>query len=220
MERRPIQRFRGAIVLAWLVASAALRQATTVIQEQLRAAHAQATLRWTGQAALNFDLWRSSADDTRRAERRTLPLTLALLLLAFGSVVAAVFTAASGALSVGLALGLVALAADHWPLSILAVNVASMIGLAVGIDYALLTVSRFREARAAGASPEEAAAQAARHAGGTVALSGLTVAIGRTTRCSSWRGWPRRGAPGSRRMRPWRRGSLAPDPSSPAPPPS
>ena len=155
----------------------ALRQATTELQEGLRAAHAAATLRWTGQAALNFDLWRSSADDTRRAERRTLPLTLAFLLFAFGSLGAALLTAASGALSVGLALGLVALAADHWPLSILAVNVASMIGLAVGIDYALLTVSRFREASAAGAPPEEAAAQAARP-GGTVALSGLTVAIG------------------------------------------
>ena len=156
----------------------ALRQATTALQQELRAAHAHTTLRWTGQAALNFDLWRSSADDTHRAERRTLPLTLALLLFAFGSVVAALLTAASGAFSVGLALGLIALAAARFPLSILAVNVASMIGLAVGIDYALLTVSRFREASAAGAPPEEAAAQAARHAGGTVALSGLTVAIG------------------------------------------
>ena len=85
---------------------------------------------------------------------------------------------ASGALAVGLALGVVAVAAGHLPLSILAVNVASMIGLALGIDYALLTVSRFREARGTGASPAEAAARAARHAGRTVALSGLTVAIG------------------------------------------
>ena len=112
--------------------------------------HPRATLRWTGQAALNYDLWRSSADATHRAERRTLPLTLALLLFAFGSVAAAVLTVASGALAVGLALGAVAFAAGHFSLSILAVNVASMIGLALGIDYALLTVSRFREARGTG----------------------------------------------------------------------
>jgi len=154
-----------------------LRGASTALQAELRARHPQATLRWTGEAALNYDLWRSSADETRRAERRTLPITFALLLFAFGSVVAALLTVASGAFAVGLALGLVALAATRWSLSILAVNVTSMIGLALGIDYALLTVSRFREARGAGAAPAEAATRAARHAGGTVALSGLTVAV-------------------------------------------
>jgi RND superfamily putative drug exporter len=155
-----------------------LRRATADLQADLRAAYPRATLRWTGQAALNYDLWRSSADATRRAERRTLPLTLALLLFAFGSVAAALLTVASGALAVGLALGAVAVAAERFSLSILAVNVASMIGLALGIDYALLTVSRFREARRAGAGAGEAAVGAARHAGRTVALSGLTVAIG------------------------------------------
>ena len=155
-----------------------LRQATAATGTDLRAAHPRAALLWTGQAALNYDLWRSSAEATHRAERRTLPLTLALLLFAFGSVAAALLTAASGALAVGLAMGLVAVAATRWPLSILAVNVASMIGLALGIDYALLTVTRFREARAAGAPPAEAAEVAARHAGATVALAGLTVAIG------------------------------------------
>lgn len=155
-----------------------LRLASTALQAELRARSPQATLRWTGEAALNHDLWRSSADATRRAERRTLPLTFALLLFAFGSVAAALLTVTSGAFAVALSLGLVALAARYWPLSILAVNVVSMIGLALGIDYALLTVSRFREARARGAAPAEASAAAARHAGGTVALSGLTVAVG------------------------------------------
>ena len=53
-----------------------------------------------------------------------------------------------------------------------------MLGLALGIDYALLSVSRFREARAAGQDPRAAAAAAARHAGATIALSGLPVAVG------------------------------------------
>jgi len=155
-----------------------LRAATARVEAELGAAHPRAALRWTGEAALNYDLWRAGAEETRRAERRTLPLTLALLLLAFGSVAAAFLTVAGGALAVGLSLGLLAVAASGWPLSILAVNVASMIGLALGIDYALLTVSRFREAREGGASAAEAADGAARQAGATVALSGLAVAIG------------------------------------------
>jgi RND superfamily putative drug exporter len=155
-----------------------LREASAALEAELRARHPQATLRWTGELALNYDLWRSSADATHRAERRTLPITLALLLFAFGSVVAALLTVTSGAFAVGFALGIVALAARLWPLSILAVNVTSMIGLALGIDYALLTVSRFREARRGGEAPAEAADSAARHAGGTVVLSGLTVAVG------------------------------------------
>ena len=145
-----------------------LRGASAALQAELRARHPQATLRWTGEAAINYDLWRSSADDTHRAERRTLPITFALLLFAFGSVAAALVTVASGALAVGLALGLVALAARLWPLSILAVNVVSMIGLALGIDYALLTVSRFREARGrrrAGGSRGRCGAARGRHGG-------------------------------------------------------
>ena len=85
-------------------------------------------------------------------------MTLALLLVAFGALVAALLPVLTGALAVGLALGIVSLLATAWPLSILAVNVISMLGLALGIDYALLTVSRFREARAAG----EAAADGGR----------------------------------------------------------
>jgi RND superfamily putative drug exporter len=155
-----------------------LRAESTALQAELRARYPRATLRWTGEAALNYDLWRSSADETHRAERRALPIALALLLFAFGSLVAALLTLASGALAVGLALGLLGVAARHWSLSILAINVVSMLGLALGIDYALLTVSRFREARRNGAEPGRAGTSAARHAGPTVALSGLTVAVG------------------------------------------
>jgi len=155
-----------------------LRAATVGIRTTLRETFPDVTLRWTGEAAINHDLWQTSTDEAHAAERRALPITLLLLLIVFGSVVAASLPVAAGALSVALTLGLVALAAELWPLSILVVNVVSMLGLALGIDYALLTVTRFREARGAGASPRSAARDAARHAGGTVALSGVAVAIG------------------------------------------
>ncbi len=155
-----------------------LRAATAALRGDLARERPEITLRWTGEAAINFDVWGASADEAQSAERRALPVTLALLLVGFGSLVAASLPAAAGALSVALTMGLVALASGVWPLSILVVNVASMLGLALGIDYALLTVTRFREARAGGASPAAAAGEAAGRAGRTVALSGAAVAIG------------------------------------------
>ena len=148
---------------------------------ELRAATAAfpgATLRWTGQAALNADLRRMSADDAARAERRVLPLTLLLLLFAFGSITAAALPVLAGALTIGLAYGAAALIAAHWPLSIALQNVVSMIGLGLGIDYALLSVSRFREARADGLDPVSAAEETVRGAAHTLMISGLAVAVG------------------------------------------
>ncbi|HEY6547493.1 MAG TPA: MMPL family transporter, partial [Vicinamibacteria bacterium] len=155
-----------------------LRRVAHALEERFRPVAPGLSVRFTGEGPINYDLWRSSADDARLAERRTLPLTLALLLLAFGAAAAAFVPVATGALAVGLSLGLVALVAEHTPISILAVNVTSMLGLALGIDYALLTVSRFREARAEGLGSLDAAEAAGRHAGATVALSGVPVAIG------------------------------------------
>ena len=79
-----------------------------------------------------------------------MPVTLVLLVLAFGALVAALLPVVSGTLAVALSFGIVSLLATVLSLSILAVNVTSMLGLALGIDYALLTVSRYREACAAG----------------------------------------------------------------------
>jgi RND superfamily putative drug exporter len=155
-----------------------LRAAARTLEARLRAGAPGLRLRFTGEGPINYDVWHSSTLDARGAERRALPLTLALLLVAFGAVVAALVPVVSGALAVLLALGLVALVAGRVPLSILAVNVTSMLGLALGIDYALLTVSRCREAREAGQDSLAAVAAAARHAGATVALSGVPVAIG------------------------------------------
>lgn len=136
------------------------------------------SLYWTGEAALNRDLRETSGREATAAELRALPVTLGLLLLAFGAVAAAAVPVAAGFLAIGLALGAASLLANVLSLSIVLENVTSMIGLGLGIDYGLLTVSRFREERWAGRSPDEAARVARRHAGHTVAVSGLTVAIG------------------------------------------
>jgi len=155
-----------------------LRAATARLEARLQKRAPGLTLRLTGEGPINYDIWRTSADDATHAERRTLPLTLVLLALAFGAAAAALLSVVAGALAVSLSLGLVSLVALRLPLAILVLNVVSMLGLALGIDYALLSVSRFREARAGGEEPAEAARTAERQAGATIALSGLPVAIG------------------------------------------
>lgn len=155
-----------------------LRTASAGAAARLRDRFPVIALRWTGDVPLNYDIRRASADDARGAERRALPITLTLLLAGFGTVAAGVLPVLTGALAIMLALGGAVLINAVWPLSILLQNVVSMLGLGLGIDYALLMVSRFREALAEGLDPEAAAVETARSAGHTVALSGLAVAIG------------------------------------------
>lgn len=155
-----------------------LRAASSSLQHALRARYPDLTLRWTGFTALNYDLRRTSAADVEAAEARALPLTLALLLWAFGAVGAALISVLAGVTAIGMALGVTVLLARFGHLSVLLMNVVTMIGLGLGVDYALLTVSRFREAVAAGRSRAEAATDAAHYGGHTIAISGLAVVIG------------------------------------------
>lgn len=155
-----------------------MRLASSRVGNELRSRYPRITLAWTGDAPFNYDGRETSAADARAGERRVLPLTIVLLLVVFGTVTAALLPAVAGALAIGLSLGAAALIAPHWPLSILLQNIVTMLGLGIGVDYGLLTVSRFRESMAAGRNPEEAAEDAVRHAGHTVMISGLAVAIG------------------------------------------
>jgi RND superfamily putative drug exporter len=155
-----------------------LRAGTAAAAADLAARFPGAQVLWTGEDALNHDLRRASASEVSRAERRALPLTFALLLLAFGAVAAAAVPLAVSGLAIALALGATALAARAWPLTIALQNVVSMLGLALGVDYTLLLVSRFREARRAGRSADGAAVDAAANAGHTVLVSAATVAVG------------------------------------------
>jgi putative drug exporter of the RND superfamily len=155
-----------------------MRLRSSRVGDELRARYPGITLAWTGDAPFNYDGRETSAADARAGERRVLPLTIVLLLIVFGTVTAALVPAIAGALAIGLSLGSAALIAPHFPLSILLQNIVTMLGLGIGVDYALLTVSRFREALADGADAEAAAEDAVRHAGRTVMISGLAVAIG------------------------------------------
>jgi len=155
-----------------------LRAKADWMEGQLRSRYPKIDLQITGETPLTFDLRKVSADDVRHAEERAMPITLFLLVLAFGSLVAAVLPLGIGILSISMALGVVALLSHYLHLSILVQNLATMLGLGLGIDYALLMVSRFREALAEGYEPGPAADIAARQAGRTLLISATTVAIG------------------------------------------
>ena len=148
------------------------------LQNELRGRYPAVKLELTGETPLNFDIRKASADDVKRAESLVIPGTLALLLLAFGSLVAALIPVAIGQFAIASALAIAGFLALRFHLSILVQNLATMLGLGLGIDYALLMVSRFREAIATEQNGLKASAVAARQAGRTLLISAATVAIG------------------------------------------
>ncbi|MDB5051887.1 MAG: family transporter [Fibrobacteres bacterium] len=152
---------------------------------------ADTTFEWavTGRPALSYDFNLFNARETAKAERRMIPLTLLILLVTFGSLVAAGLPLLLGILSTVLSMASVSIMARYWPISNLVQTAASMIGLAVGIDYSLLLIHRYREIMAVkraqtGAAVlnrlmrNEALVESVAIAGKTIFYSGATVMIG------------------------------------------
>lgn len=115
------------------------------------------------------------AEDFQRAEFTSLPVTLLILVLAFGSVVAATIPLLLGITAVGASLGLTALLSHQLHVDSSISSVILLIGLAVGVDYSLFYLRREREERARGRESSEALAVAAATSGRAVLVSGLTV---------------------------------------------
>jgi len=113
-----------------------------------------------------------------RSEEYSLPVALLLLLLVFGGVVAGLLPVITGLSTVSVAIGLLGLVARGHDVSVFALNVTTILGLGLGIDYSLLIVNRFREELRAGAERREAVATTMATAGMATLLSGATVAIG------------------------------------------
>ena len=155
-----------------------MHQQAHMLEDQLRGQYPGVKLQLTGELPLNFDIRKASADDVRRGETLVIPATLILLLIAFGSVVAAIIPLAVGEIAIATTLAITGLLGERLHLSILVQNLATMLGLGLGIDYALLMVSRFREALCAGNDGYAASVIAARQAGRTLLISASTVAIG------------------------------------------
>jgi RND superfamily putative drug exporter len=130
-----------------------------------------------GDASAHKALDKAFSDDFKKAETLSLPITLLILVLAFGAIVAAgipVLLALSG---VAATIGLVGVVSHIAPVDPAISSVILLIGLAVGVDYSLFYLRREREERARGRSPREALQIAAATSGRAVLVSGLTVMI-------------------------------------------
>lgn len=135
----------------------------------------------TGYADIAGGIERQTFAALKIAELIAAPLLLAILLLVFRSPVAASVPLLLGLSSVATARGLLAaFNAYVFPLDAAALSLASMFGLALGVDYSLLLVSRYREQLAAGQTPADAARGAAATAGRTITIAGTALAIGMT----------------------------------------
>jgi RND superfamily putative drug exporter len=132
----------------------------------------------TGSPALDYDVRSISAEDTENSEKTVLPVTLVVLVVAFGALVAATLPIIVGLVAITIALGLVTVAAEFQTMSVFVLNITTMVGLGVGIDYSLLIVTRFREELNRGLSPADAAVRTIETAGSAVVTSGLTVVVG------------------------------------------
>jgi RND superfamily putative drug exporter len=132
----------------------------------------------TGRAPLDLDVRSVVTRDSAQGEKRLLPLTLIILVLAFGALVAAALPLLVGVLAIAVSLAIIGVLAHHTPMSVFVLNMTTMIGLGVGIDYSLLVVTRFREELARGARRQIAAVNTLATAGRAVITSGLTVVVG------------------------------------------
>jgi RND superfamily putative drug exporter len=132
----------------------------------------------TGQVPINKAFSHALEDDLQRAEVVALPVTLLLLVLIFASIVAALLPISVGLRAIVGGVGGTLLLAHFTDVSQYAMNVVTLIGLGVAIDYSLFVVNRFRDELAAGATREDAIATSMSTAGRAITFSGLTVAIG------------------------------------------
>jgi RND superfamily putative drug exporter len=132
----------------------------------------------TGKVPFTHDLNRTLEHDLLRAEVVSMPVALLVLLLVFRTLTAAVLPVGVGGLAVVGGIALVLVLAHHLEIAQFAINVCSLIGLGVAIDYSLFIVNRYREELAHGHDYPHALSRALATAGKTVLFSGVAVGTG------------------------------------------
>jgi RND superfamily putative drug exporter len=144
---------------------------------EVQARHPALLVEEFGDASANKAISEAFEDDFRKAETLSLPLTLLILVVAFGALVAAGVPLLLGLSAVAIALGLLAPISQVVPVDEAISSVILLVGLAVGVDYSLFYLRRERDERRAGRSPEDALEAAAATSGRAVLISGCTVII-------------------------------------------
>jgi putative drug exporter of the RND superfamily len=135
------------------------------------------TTQLAGQATLNADFGKVAQEDASKGEGIGIMAALVVLVIVFGAIVAALVPIGIAILAIAISLGIVALVGQIVGFNLFVENIISMIGLAVGIDYSLFIVSRFREERKKGFDKLEAIGAAGATANRAVFFSGMTVVL-------------------------------------------
>ncbi|HZJ02541.1 MAG TPA: MMPL family transporter [Thermoleophilia bacterium] len=130
-----------------------------------------------GGASIGEDFMKIAQQDAITGESVGVGVALLILVAVFGALIAAAVPVLLAGISVVVALGLTALVGQKWDLAFTVTNVITMMGLAVGIDYSLFVLSRFKEERGKGLEKFEAVARAQATAGRAVLFSGMTVIV-------------------------------------------
>ncbi|MDP9303600.1 MAG: MMPL family transporter [Actinomycetota bacterium] len=175
-DARLVSRDRhSALVVATLTGAYADPVRNTILAAA--PAHTDVTIEETGDITASDARDRSINDDLQRAEILSVPVTLFVLLFAFGAAVAASVPVLLALTAVAAAFGLLGPISKAIPIDDSVRTVLVLIGMAVGVDYALFYVMRSREERRRGRPPHEALERTIRTSGRTVILSGTTVII-------------------------------------------
>jgi RND superfamily putative drug exporter len=140
-------------------------------------AHPSLRIEQFGDYSLSKALDKAMADDFSKAQKLSLPITLAILVIAFGSLVAAGIPVLLAITGVMATIGLISIPSQFSGVDQAINEVVLLVGMAVGVDYSLFYLRREREERAAGKSSEAALEAAAATSGRSVLISGLTVMV-------------------------------------------
>ena len=162
--------------------SVPLKEADDAAIEKLRAVAEEGTadgytVQVAGQATLEADFTKIAEEDLRKGESIGIGIALIVLIVVFASLIAALVPIVMAIFAIMVALGLVSLIGQLFQFNLFVTNMVTMIGLAVGIDYSLFIVSRYREERKKGFAKLEAIGAAGATANRAVFFSGLTVVL-------------------------------------------
>ncbi|WTW94217.1 MMPL family transporter [Streptomycetaceae bacterium NBC_01309] len=169
---------RSGLVLAHLEGrETAVADTLERIAPHYRGAQDGLDVRIGGMAAVQHDIQSTIAEDLVRAELIALPITLLILVLVFGSAVAALLPLAVGLFAMFGTSAVLRAVASFTDVSVFALNLTTVLGLGLAVDYGLFVVRRYREELAGGADVPSAVAATLRTAGRTVLFSALTLAV-------------------------------------------
>ena len=145
--------------------------------ERITDSHPPLRISPAGPVAVTSQVQEQSEEDMKDSELMALPITLGILLLVFGGLWAAGMPLLVGLVSVTASLAVLNVLTEYTDISIFALNMTSMFGFGLAIDYSLFVLTRYREELTAGKSTADALATTLRTAGQTVIFSALTVAL-------------------------------------------